>query len=223
MLNLRWANVNLDEGFIRLKPAETKNGKARLILLDDETVALLTKLDAFHPTDHYVFQGRKKEGNKWVRSGERIQDASFNKVWNAACARHKIVQSTEDGEVVSHVEPDGTYVGLIPHDLRRSYVRSDNPAQEFPHLSVRKLLGTLTLRCTNSTIKNIRAICGAQRRNVPNICYRQFSCFVQPASDANVRGVSVSADFSAVDVSMMLVAGSSHYLFPTTINNRQAG
>ena len=26
--------------------------------------------------------------------------------------------------VVSHVEPDGTYVGLIPHDLRRSYVRS---------------------------------------------------------------------------------------------------
>jgi integrase len=124
LLNLRWANVNLDEGFIRLKPAETKNGKARLIPLDEETLALLTKLDPFHPADHYVFQGRKKEGNKWMRSGERIQDASFNKVWNAACARHNIVQSTEDGEVISHVEPDGTYVGLIPHDLRRSYVRS---------------------------------------------------------------------------------------------------
>ena len=157
-----------------------------------------------------------------MRSGERIQDASFNKVWNAACARHKIVQSTEDGEAVSHVEPDGTYVGLIPHDLRRSYVRSiDNSG--VPASLGQKITGHLDAAVYDSTIKNIRAICGAQRRNVPNICYRQFSCFVQPASDANVRGVSVSADFSAVDVSMMLIAGSSRYLFPTTINNRQAG
>jgi hypothetical protein len=60
-----------------------------------------------------------------VRSGERIQDASFNKVWNAACARNKIVQSTErNGDIVSHFDEKGKYVGLIPHDLRRSYTRN---------------------------------------------------------------------------------------------------
>ena len=60
-----------------------------------------------------------------MRSGERIQDASFNKVWNAACARHKIVQSTErNGDVVSHFDEKGKYVGLIPHDLRRSFTRN---------------------------------------------------------------------------------------------------
>jgi hypothetical protein len=95
--------------------------------------------------------------------------------------------------------------------------------REFLHRSGRKSPGTLTLRYTNSTIKNIRAICGAQRRNVPNICYRQFSSLVQPASDVSIRGVSVSAGFFADDVSMMSVMGSSHCLFPTTINNRQAG
>src|SRR5260370_10833249 len=119
LLNLKWSNVNLEEGFIRLKPTETKNGKARLIPQDDETLALIGKLDPFHPADQYVFQGRKKEGNKRVRSGKRIQDASFNKVWNAACVRHNIVQSTEDGEVVSHLESDGTSVGLGLHYLHR--------------------------------------------------------------------------------------------------------
>ena len=48
--------------------------------------------------------------------------------------------------------------------------------------------------------------------------------FALRASDeSSIRGVFVSARFFADDVSMMLVAGSAHYLFPTTINNRQAG
>lgn len=123
LLDLKWANVNFQKRFIEL--ADTKNGTWRSVPMDSKTLALLKSLDPFHPAEQYVFQGRKLEGKKWVRSGERIQDASFNKVWNAACARHNIVQSTErNGDVVSHFDENGKYVGLIPHDLRRSFTRN---------------------------------------------------------------------------------------------------
>jgi hypothetical protein len=42
------------------------------------------------------------------RTGKRIADANFNKVWNGACVRNKIIQSSELGagtaDVVSHYE-----------------------------------------------------------------------------------------------------------------------
>ena len=49
------------------------------------------------------------------------------------------------------------------------------------------------------------------------------SCFALRASDESIRGAGVFGRSNALDVSMMLVAASSRYLFPTTINNRQAG
>jgi len=118
ILDLEWGNVNLDEGFIRLRAEQTKNKKTRLIPLNSETIEILKALkkkNPFAPVVSIVFLNRK---------GKRILDASYNKVWNSVCARLRIKQSTEEGDVVSHWEPDGTYVGLIPHDLRRSYVRS---------------------------------------------------------------------------------------------------
>jgi integrase len=118
ILNLEWGNVNLDEGFIRLRAEQTKNNKTRLIPLNAETIEILKALrkrSPFAPVDSLVFLNR---------TGKRILDASYNKVWNSVCARLKIKQSMEKGDVVSHWESDGTYVGLIPHDLRRSYVRS---------------------------------------------------------------------------------------------------
>jgi integrase len=118
LLKLEWANIDLAEGLIRLRAEQTKNKKTRLIPLNEETIDILKSLkkqNAFAPVDSLVFLNRR---------GKRILDASFNKVWNSACARLKIKQSTEQGDVVSHWEVDGTYVGLIPHDLRRSYVRS---------------------------------------------------------------------------------------------------
>jgi hypothetical protein len=53
---------------------------------------------------------------------------------------------------------------------------------------------------------------------------RLSNSFAFHASDeSSIRGVFVSAAFFADDVSMMLVVVNSHYLFPPTINNRQAG
>jgi integrase len=118
VIDLEWGNVNLDEGFIRLRAEQTKNKKTRLIPLNAETIEILKALkkkNPFAPIDSLVFLNRK---------GKRILDASYNKVWNSVCSRLKIKRSTEEGDVVSHWEPDGTYIGLIPHDLRRSYVRS---------------------------------------------------------------------------------------------------
>jgi len=118
ILDLEWGNVNLAEGFIRLRAEQTKNKKTRLIPLNAETIEILKALKKQNPSapdDSLVFLNRK---------GKRILDASYNKVWNSVCARLKIKQSTEEGDVVSHWEPDGTYIGMIPHDLRRSYVRS---------------------------------------------------------------------------------------------------
>ena len=47
--------------------------------------------------------------------------------------------------------------------------------------------------------------------------------FAIRASDESIRGAGVFGRSNALDVSMMLVAVYSHYLFPTSINNRQAG
>jgi hypothetical protein len=47
--------------------------------------------------------------------------------------------------------------------------------------------------------------------------------FALRASDESIRGAAVFGRSNALDVSMMLVMVSSHRLFPTTINNRQAG
>ena len=53
--------------------------------------------------------------------------------------------------------------------------------------------------------------------------HRLSNSFPVRASDESIRGAAVFGRSNALDVSMMLVAVSSHYLFPTTINNRQAG
>jgi hypothetical protein len=50
-----------------------------------------------------------------------------------------------------------------------------------------------------------------------------FNSFALRASDESIRGAAVFGRFNALDVSMMLAVVSSHYLFPTKINNRQAG
>ena len=82
-----------------------------------------------------------------VRKGKKIADANINKAWNKACVREKILQSSPDGEVVAHLEAvDGQkqpkYFGPIPHDLRRSYVRSMDNA-DVPASIGQKITGHL--------------------------------------------------------------------------------
>jgi hypothetical protein len=47
--------------------------------------------------------------------------------------------------------------------------------------------------------------------------------FALRASDESIRGAAVFGRTRVLDVSMMSLSGSSRYLFPTNINNRQAG
>jgi integrase len=98
----KWGNVNIEEGFTRLRAEQTKNRKTPLLPVNADSIEVLKglrKMSPFASEDSLVF---------WNRSGKQILDASFNKVWNSVCARLKIKQSTQDGDVVSRQEQDGT-------------------------------------------------------------------------------------------------------------------
>ena len=75
ILGLRWDQVDLLAGVVRLRQGETKNGEARVIPLVPELIASLTEGCA------------SRGGCPWVftRSGERILD--FRGAWDGACVR----------------------------------------------------------------------------------------------------------------------------------------
>ncbi len=99
ILNLRWDQVNLSEGIIRLTPKDTKNAESRLIPLswDQKLIRLIEKQKELRDTED-------PEG-PWVcsRDGQRIN--GFRKAWTTASEQAKCE-------------------GKLFHDLRRTAVRN---------------------------------------------------------------------------------------------------
>lgn len=94
ILGLKWSNVNLTDGIVRLEPGETKNGEGRTLYMEPELWELLRVLQRFRRLDcSFIFHldGRKA--------------GDFRKAWKTAC--------TKIGK------PD-----LLFHDLRRSAIRN---------------------------------------------------------------------------------------------------
>jgi integrase len=94
IMELKWSQVNLREGIVRLEPGETKNGEGRTLYMEPELCEVLRELHRQRRMDcFYVFHS----------NGKKI--SYFRKSWNTACSR--INRS-----------------GLLFHDLRRSAVRN---------------------------------------------------------------------------------------------------
>ncbi len=119
LLSLKWSQVNLVEGTIRLSAADTKTRQARTIPVAVEPLAMLrvSKVlrDQQDPTCDAVFF-RSRRRNVDGGGGPLARLGDFRIDWMQACC------AAELGEMVG---PEGkqTYRGLIFHDLRRSGVR----------------------------------------------------------------------------------------------------
>ena len=98
ILGLRFDQVDLREGEVRLEPEDTKTGEPRLIVLNDEmfSVLMLQKRnrDLKFPECSYVF---------YTDKGNRIKD--FRKAWDKACKQAGLE-------------------GRIFHDFRRTAIRN---------------------------------------------------------------------------------------------------
>jgi integrase len=107
LVSLRWENVDLSKGQIRLNAGETKNGRGRVIPIGDELVqALKAQLETRNtnfPACPLVFFRTIKTKKNSVPSWLPIADN--RKVWEGACASVGLA-------------------GTIFHDLRRSAVRN---------------------------------------------------------------------------------------------------
>jgi integrase len=107
IVRLKWDNVDLLSGMVRLNVGETKNGEGRVIPLGDELLECLKSQLRLRnntvPDCPLVFFRiiRTKENPvpSWVPIGD------FRKVWEAGCAKCGLV-------------------GLLIHDLRRAAVRN---------------------------------------------------------------------------------------------------
>lgn len=94
ILGLKWNQVNLQDGIVRLEPGDSKNDEGRTLYLEPELWELLVHLNKVRRIDcPYVFH----------LNGKRMW--SFRKSWCTAC--------------VKIGKP-----GLLFHDLRRSAIRN---------------------------------------------------------------------------------------------------
>jgi integrase len=125
VLAIQWSQVDIAEREIRLEPGTTKNDEARTLPLHGELLEVIQMQrevrDRKYPTCSWVFS----------RNGKRVQ--SFYKAWHTACIKvgvGRMVCASCSGELKktgSCSLCDGKikkYVGLIPHDLRRTGVRN---------------------------------------------------------------------------------------------------
>lgn len=94
ILNLKWNQVNLREGIVRLEPGETKNSEGRTLYMEPDLWEMMNVLHKNRRMDCFYVFNRKRE---------KIVD--FHKAWKTAC--------TAVGRP-----------GLLFHDLRRSAIRN---------------------------------------------------------------------------------------------------
>ena len=122
ILTLRWAQVDLDAGTVRLEPGTTKNREGRTFpthALPELHALLVTQRERTSETER-----RLGTIIPWVfhREGKPIRD--FRSAWQAACKRAAVVWR-------------------IPHDFRRTAVRNLERAG-VPRSVAMKLVGHKT-------------------------------------------------------------------------------
>jgi integrase len=107
---LEWRNVNFAAGEVRLNPGPTKNGEGRVFPMTDDLRALLQERHAAHDAlkkagqiEPWVFWRMVAKKRGGPKAPKRI--TTFTKQWKAACLAAGLP-------------------GRIPHDLRRSAVRT---------------------------------------------------------------------------------------------------
>jgi integrase len=108
ILTLRWSDVDMDGGAIRLRPEASKNGKGRVVVFDDTLRALMERRWQARLTERGVADV------VFHHDGATIMD--FRRAWASACiAAGLAVTDPETGKVL----PDRLF-----HDLRRTAVRN---------------------------------------------------------------------------------------------------
>jgi integrase len=114
IINLRWANLDLAKKFIHLFAGETKNDEARDIPMIDGLPRLFETLKRARP--------KSGENDLVFLNNEGAPIRSFIKAWRNACVGAAIPTKLNGRVEVSHFEENGTYVGFLFHDLRRTAV-----------------------------------------------------------------------------------------------------
>ena len=107
MRAFEWRDVDLTGKVVRLRPEISKNKDGRLLPLSGELLEIIVKAnEQRRPDVPFVFHV----------NGQPI--GSFRKAWKTACC--------SSGLGRMEVQQDGSkkYVGLIPHDFRRTAVRN---------------------------------------------------------------------------------------------------
>jgi integrase len=122
VLGLRWRNVDLAAGVVRLEPGTTKNGDGREFAMTGALRLLLEQRLAAAKAAKVV--GLKFDPNAFVfthKDGKPVGD--FRKRWRAACRAagipDRVVKKADrSGNIVERRLP-----GLTFHDFRRTAVR----------------------------------------------------------------------------------------------------
>jgi len=117
ILNLKWPQVDLEQGKAWIPPGETKNKEGREIYLGPELQDRLRVLKAKrNPPCPYVFQ----------REGQKIK--RFSKAWKTACIHAGLSEPLMDAEGNIVKTKRGKIIEAptkIFHDLRRTAVREN--------------------------------------------------------------------------------------------------
>jgi integrase len=125
VLAIQWDQVDIAEREIRLESGTTKNDEARTLPLHGELLEVIQILREIHDRKHPVCQRVFSHGGKPIKN--------LYKAWRTACVKvglGRIVCAACSGEIDEsgacvHCSGKVTkYVGLIPHDLRRTAVRN---------------------------------------------------------------------------------------------------
>ena len=115
---LRWKQVDLNQGIVRLEPGETKNDDGRTVYLDNELREVFNrqwenrkKSDKVVP---YVFLN--------ATGSDRIRD--FRKTWNKACRDTGLGYGYRISKKYVNQWQEKLSAGPILHDFRRTAVRN---------------------------------------------------------------------------------------------------
>jgi integrase len=115
---LKWKQVDLNQGIVRLEPGETKNDDGRTVYLDDELGKVFNqqwekrkKSDKVLP---YVFLN--------AIGSDRIRD--FRKTWNKACRDTGLGYGYKVSKKYVNKWQEKLSAGPILHDFRRTAVRN---------------------------------------------------------------------------------------------------
>lgn len=127
VLTLRWRNVDLQAGEVRLDPGTTKNGEGRTFPLTADLRALLEQRDAVRQrrTKKTKVVTLAKKQTEFVftrKNGGQIQ--SFRKWWWRACRAAGIPDRVIVTENADGTRSTRRLPGRIFHDLRRTAVRN---------------------------------------------------------------------------------------------------